>query len=150
LGLWPGFVDDIVDQVEGCVSDLGGCASNVGAAAVETLEAGSFGIYVVNHEVLSVLGYLPDPVEVLLIDHEVVLTGNELLSLGFSTFFDYLLGQDITNVNVDPKTGEKIPTSWWPSSLENLLGGNSEDTNCWPSLATLSGTLRFAHPYGLR
>jgi hypothetical protein len=77
---------------------------------------------------------LPFPIEEQLAPVEVVLTMTEAIGFAGSTVFDYIVDGEVENV---PPGTEEL--TWWSDWLENLLGGNSEDGNCWEPCTDLPG-----------
>jgi len=113
-----------------------GGAETVGKVAAQTVEEIAYGMYVASHEALSLMGELPDPLEVPLLPIEIYLTGIEAGSLGVAAAMDYLATGNYTNVYNDA-AGRRKPSDWWPDWLLELLGKNP--TRCYPPCTKLPG-----------
>ena len=123
-----------VDAIVECVQDVKDCAEDIGIAAAQTVELAAYGGYVVTYTALDGLGGLPDPIEVFFLPLELQLTAAQARFLAIAAGADYVVGGDYVNTS-----GTGQPATWWPDWLENLLGGDSEDANCWFPCTVLPG-----------
>jgi RHS repeat-associated protein len=114
------------------------CAKDVVDVVAQSYELGHYACYAASYGALDQLGRLPDWAEVYFLPQEAPLTVVEGYCLTASAFFDFIPDGEIENV----PDKEGVPVSWWPDFLENLLGGNSEDSNCWSPCTPLPGISR--------